>query len=235
VKKAVIFDLGNTLISYYRRTEFPTILREAIENCREELISRGVTIPDENSVWRKVKEQDHGSPGNKVYPLSLRLSTIFGVTDAALLDDLCVEFMRPIFKSARLHDDVIPNLNALRERDVKTAIVSNTPWGSPAHLWRRELDRHDLSRLIDAAVFCGDVGWRKPDPRIFRHALHRLGLEAEDCLFVGDDPRWDIDGPEELGMDAVLIDRTMRNPAAIHKLGCVIDMALESHPRLNNH
>ncbi len=195
MKKAVFFDLGNTLISYYSRQEFPSILREAIENCREELTSRGVTIPDESGIWLRVKEQDHGSPGNKVYPLGLRLSTIFGVTDAVLLDELCIEFMRPIFRSARLHDDAKLTLKALREMGVKTAIISNTPWGSPAHMWRRELDRHDLSKLVDAAVFCGDVGWRKPDPRIFRHALQRLGLEVEDCLFVGDDPRWDIDSP----------------------------------------
>jgi putative hydrolase of the HAD superfamily len=227
VKKAVIFDLGNTLVSYYSRREFPVILREAIENCSEELASRGVTIPDEQSIWLRVKEQDHGSPGNKVYPLGVRLSAIFGVTDAVLLDELCIEFMRPIFRSARLHDDAKPTLKALREMGVRTAIISNTPWGSPAHMWRRELDRHDLSRLVEAAVFCGDVGWRKPDPRIFRHALHRLGVEAEDCLFVGDDPRWDVDGPEALGMDAVLIDRTGRNSAAIHKLDCVIDLVLE--------
>lgn len=227
VKKAVFFDLGNTLISYFSRQEFPSILREAIENCREELASRGVTIPDEQGIWLRAKEQDHGSPGNKVYPLGLRLSTIFGVTDAVLLDELCIEFMRPIFRSARLHDDAKPTLKALREMGVKTAIISNTPWGSPAHIWRRELDRHDLSELVDAAVFCGDVGWRKPDPRIFRHALRRLGLEAEDCLFVGDDPRWDIDGPEALGMDTVLIDRKGRNSAAIHKLDRVIDLAFE--------
>jgi len=227
VKKAVIFDLGNTLISYYSRQEFPSILREAIENCREELTSRGVTVPDEKGIWLRVREQDHGSPGNKVHPLGSRLSTIFDVTDAVLLDELRIEFMRPIFRSARLHDDAKPTLKALREMGVKTAIISNTPWGSPAHLCGRELDRHDLSELVDAAVFCGDVGWRKPDPRIFRHALQRLGLEAEDCLFVGDDPRWDIDGPEALGMDTVLIDRTGRNSAAIHKLDRVIDLAFE--------
>lgn len=227
VKKAVIFDLGNTLVSYYSRQEFPMILREAIENCREELTMRGVTVPDEQGIWFRVKEQDHGSPGNSVIPLGLRLSKIFGVTDAVLLDELCIEFMRPIFRSARLHEDAKPTLKALREKKVKTAIVSNTPWGSPAHMWRRELDRHGLSRLVDSAVFCGDVGWRKPDPRIFGHALRRLGLEAGECLFVGDDPRWDIDGPEALGMDEVLIDRTGRNPAAIHKLDCVIDLALK--------
>ena len=227
MKKAVIFDLGNTLISYYRRKEFPVILREAIGNCREKLISKGVTIPDDQRVWLRVKEQDHGSPGNKVNPLSERLSTIFSVTGATVLDELCIEFMKPIFRTARLHDDAKPTLKALREIGVKTAIISNTPWGSPAYLWRQELRRHGVSELVDTVVFCGDVGWRKPDPRIFRHTLDRLGLEADDCLFVGDDPRWDIDGPMALGMDAVLIDRTASNLAAVHTLDCIINYVSE--------
>jgi putative hydrolase of the HAD superfamily len=226
VKKAVIFDLGNTLISYYSRQEFPVILREAIGNCIEELTSKGVVIPDDQRVWLRVKEQDHGSPGNKVYPLSERLSTIFGVADTTMLDELCIEFMKPIFRAARLHDDAKPTLKSLRDMGVKTAIISNTPWGSPAHLWRRELRRHGLSELVDVAVFCGDVGWRKPDPRIFKHTLDRLGLEPGDCLFVGDDPRWDIDGPRAIGMDTVLIDRTRRN-LAVHTLDNVIKLALK--------
>jgi len=47
---------------------------------------------------------------------------------------------------------------------IKTAIVSNSPWGSSANAWRHELMRHGLLERVDAAVFCGDVGWRKPNP-----------------------------------------------------------------------
>jgi len=89
------------------------ILREAIENCRDKLISKGVTIPDDQRVWLRVKEQDHGSPGNKVYHLNERLSTIFGVTGATMLDELCIEFMKPIFRAAKLHDDAKTTLKAL--------------------------------------------------------------------------------------------------------------------------
>ena len=46
-----------------------------------------------------------------------------------------------------------------------------------------------------------------PARPIFRLALGKLGVEAADCLFVGDRPKWDIDGPKAVGMAAVLIDR----------------------------
>jgi putative hydrolase of the HAD superfamily len=56
-------------------------------------------------------------------------------------------------------------------------------------------------------VFCTDVGWRKPARPIFEHVLAQLQAEPQDCLFVGDEPGWDLDGPRSLGMEAVLIDR----------------------------
>jgi len=215
--KAVLLDLGNTLVSYYTREEFPGVLAECIGSCRQLLLERGVNAPEEG-LWGRVKEQDHESPGHRVYPLEDRLGHIFGVRDEEILDALCAAFTEPIFGLAVLHDDVKPTLGELRRRGVKTAIVSNTPWGSPAGLWRRELDRLGLAPLVDEAVFCRDVGWRKPDPRVFTHALTLLGVEARDALFVGDDPRWDAEGPRALGMRAALVDRTGRNPDALRGL-----------------
>jgi putative hydrolase of the HAD superfamily len=56
-------------------------------------------------------------------------------------------------------------------------------------------------------VFCRDVGWRKPAPHIFTYALNQLQVEPEQCLFVGDNPLWDIQGPQQVGIQAVLLDR----------------------------
>ncbi|MFH2111239.1 MAG: HAD family hydrolase [Candidatus Bathyarchaeota archaeon] len=221
--KAVLFDLGNTLVSYYQRHEFPGILEEAVNGCVEHLRDAGIGFREEG-LWDRVKEQDHGSPDNRVYPLGLRLAAIFGLDDQVTIDGLCRVFMEPIFVRGRLYSDVKPALRALRAGGVKTAIVSNTPWGSSAGLWRLELERLGLARLVDEAVFCGDVGWRKPDPRVFQYALSRIGVEAGDCLFVGDDPRWDVVGAVGVGMRAVLVDRTGEDPDALHGLGGLLGL-----------
>lgn len=39
--EVVLFDLGNTLISYYTRDGFPWVLESAIENCITYLQSQG--------------------------------------------------------------------------------------------------------------------------------------------------------------------------------------------------
>jgi len=73
-------------------------------------------------------------------------------------------------------------------------------------VWTGELRRHGLSAAVDAVVFCVDVGWRKPEPRIFQHALSRIGVEARAAAFVGDDPRQDIAGAEQSGLYPILLD-----------------------------
>jgi FMN phosphatase YigB (HAD superfamily) len=129
-------------------------------------------------------------PNHAVRPLAERLTLLFGadVPSATVV----AAFLKPIFKTAKLEPHAVYVLETLRSADIKTAIVSNTPWGSPADAWREELRRHGLLDLVDATVFCMDVGWRKPQRAPFEQALSLLGVHAAEALFVGDDPRWDV-------------------------------------------
>ena len=116
--------------------------------------------------------------------------------------------MRPICALGRRYDDVLPALKKLQAEGVRTGLVSNTPWGSPADLWREEIERLELTPHFDAIVFCRDVGWRKPAKQIFEFALAKLNARPDECIFVGDDPRWDLAGPRAAGILPILIDRT---------------------------
>jgi putative hydrolase of the HAD superfamily len=141
-----------------------------------------------------------------------RLSDIFSVKEGDTLEKLCEVFMKPIFQKGRIYEDVIPVLEELKRRGFTLGLISNTPRGSPSRLWKKELERYGLE-YFDDCVFCVDVGWRKPDVRIFKYALDRLGVKAEECLFIGDDPRWDVGGPEALGIRSLLIDRRVKGDA----------------------
>ena len=66
--------------------------------------------------------------------------------------------------------------------------------------------------VFDVTVICGIEGMEKPDPRIFRLALERAGIEPGEAVYVGDSPEFDIDPPAALGMFPVLIDRRDRFP-----------------------
>ncbi|MGH7705991.1 MAG: HAD family hydrolase, partial [Candidatus Dormibacteria bacterium] len=69
---------------------------------------------------------------------------------------------------------------------------------------REQLERLEVAQYFDATVFSSEIGWRKPDPRIFRELLSRLGLSAAEVWFVGDEWEADIEGAEAAGMRAIL-------------------------------
>ena len=57
-----------------------------------------------------------------------------------------------------------------------------------------------LRPLFGVIVDSAAVGWTKPDPRIFTHALDELGLRAGDATFVGDSLSRDMAGARDIGM-----------------------------------
>jgi putative hydrolase of the HAD superfamily len=207
MKNVILFDLGNTLIRYYERSEFPEILRESITNVYNYLNLEGKT--NFQDVWQRVKDEDHESKDYQVRPLEGRLTRIFELVDPpeGFMMDLCRCFMNPIFSRSRIYDDTPASLSDLKAQGLRIAIVSNTAWGSPAELWRDEIKRFNLHKYVDFSVFCRDVGWRKPSERIFEFTLKKMNVSPEQCIFVGDDPRWDIIGPRNVGIEAILIDR----------------------------
>jgi putative hydrolase of the HAD superfamily len=211
MKNTVLFDLGGTLVQYFERSEFPGILAQAITEVQNYLRQKGLLSVSSEAMWWRVRDEDHGARDHRVRPLEERLVRIFQLDDSLQSSDLitamCHCFMKPIFATGRCYEDSIPTLQGLKAQGFKTAIVSNTPWGSPAVLWREEIGRLGLSEWVDVAVFCRDVGWRKPARQIFEFTLEKLRARSQDCIFVGDDPRWDLRGPRAVGIEAVLIDR----------------------------
>lgn len=217
-KDAVLFDLGNTLVRYYEMREFPGILQQSIAEAAHFVDIEGVKPVPEDVLRQRIQSENFEAKDCCVRPLEQRLAHIFGLeTDrfsAGRMLELCRAFLGPIFALAHRYDDALPTLDALRERGCRAAIVSNTPWGSPAPLWQEEVARWGLAERVDAVVFCRDCGWRKPDRRVFEYALAKLQAVPEQCVFVGDDPRWDIAGPKAVGIDALLIDRQATAPTA---------------------
>lgn len=217
--KAVLFDLGNTLAEYYTRAEFPGILEQALSEVQSYLDLHGVLIPSLEGLRQRVQAENHESRNYRVRPLEARLSRIFGIPDDRHLDGICRAFLKPIFALGRCYDDSSAVLRELRRRGLKIAIVSNAPWGSPSYLWREEIERLGLREHVDDITICSDIGWRKPARPIFLHTLSKLGLAAEDCVFVGDEPRWDLKGPRRVGMEAIIVDRAGTSSGTVHVAG----------------
>jgi putative hydrolase of the HAD superfamily len=102
-----------------------------------------------------------------------------------------------------LFPDALPALHGLRE-NFRLGIVSDAQWvfSEP------EISMLRLNPFFDTIVLSSRFLVRKPDPKIFSHALKAMWLEPSQAIYVGNDPQADVPGPQALGMPVVVIDRT---------------------------
>lgn len=212
MKDAVLFDLGNTLVRYYERDEFPEILKESIIRVGRYLAGAGGFDPEDAALWERVEGENYEAENCRVRPLEHRLARIFQLDteNAEVLLEASRRFMEPIFATGMLYEDTLKVLGGIGARGYRTAIVSNTPWGSPPILWQEELLRLGLIGEVEGIFFCRDIGWRKPSPMIFSYVLEQMMVTPRGSIFVGDDPRWDCIGPASVGIDTILVDRAAR-------------------------
>lgn len=102
------------------------------------------------------------------------------------------------FGSLRPNEPMIDFMRRLSGRGLRMAICTNNvrEWEP---LWRAMLPVDEIfPDVIDSAF----VGFRKPEPEIYRIALERVGVEASAALFV-DDTEINCTAARELGMHAV--------------------------------
>lgn len=91
-------------------------------------------------------------------------------------------------------------LKELKRVGKKLALVSNAD-AAEARAW----DSSPLAPLFDVSVFSCDIGFMKPDPRIFFEAVRRLNEKPQDCIFVGDGGADELRAARELGFTTVMV------------------------------
>lgn len=86
-------------------------------------------------------------------------------------------------------------LTALREQGLRIGLITNCSSEIPL-VWQST----PLAGLIDQAVFSCQERLRKPDPRLYAIACLRLGVSAEQCVYVGDGGSHELSGAHACGM-----------------------------------
>jgi putative hydrolase of the HAD superfamily len=208
--RAVFFDAGETLVHPF--PSFPELFAQVVEReghhvLPEDVLQASRTVTERFSQASRDGARWTTSPERSrafwisVYELmldSLELPSGDGLRDA-LYDAFTDRANYALF------DDVRPVLERLASDGYLLGLISNF------EAWLDDL-LVDLGvrEVFSVRVISGIEGVEKPDPRIYRLALERAGIEAFDAAYVGDDPEFDVDPPAALGMFPVLIDRRER-------------------------
>ena len=97
-----------------------------------------------------------------------------------------------MFAASALQTAMLDLVRSLRRAGLRTALLSNS-WGND------DYPRHLFPELFDVVVISSEVGMRKPEERIFRHAASLLGLEPRECVFI-DDVQANVVAAEAIGL-----------------------------------
>lgn len=96
----------------------------------------------------------------------------------------------------------VETLAQLRRRGIRLALVTN----GAGREQRRKIERFQLASFFDEIFIEGELGYGKPDLRVFRLALACLGITAEDAWMIGNDLEMDIAPATSLGISSIWVD-----------------------------
>ena len=127
--------------------------------------------------------------------------------------------------------EILDAIDRLRAADIRIALVSDAG-ADDVESW----ERSPLRNRFDATVFSYKLGIRKPDARIYKHALDAIGVAPGDTLFVGDGGSDEHRGARAVGMEAVLVTRLLKLywPERVDERRTHVDWEFEDVPALVN-
>lgn len=206
--KAVGFDLGETLIHYMGLPlNWQGLYGQALTRVAE-------------ACGHPITEADISAGGGVLSRYNTRLHPrLQEVTADRVLGEVLAAWGLPVvvgmdqaedaffgfFQQAyAVYPDTLPALQALQVQGVKVGVLTDAPYGMPRRFVERDLA--PIAQYLDATFTSVEVGHRKPHPSGYLALAERLGVEAPDMVYVGNEEK-DIVGANGAGMFSVLIDR----------------------------
>ncbi len=149
-------------------------------------------------------EQDTDHPWHQVERGELAITDwAVAVTELGRAQGIEVDFapLSALLGSMTLHQQVIDRVRTLGDEGYRLGLITNNVSEGRA-TWRAMLP---LDELFEIVVDSSEVGMRKPNPAIYRHALALLGGVAPEAAVFLDDSPGNVLGAQQAGLHAILV------------------------------
>jgi HAD superfamily hydrolase (TIGR01509 family) len=207
--KTVFLDAGNTMVSMDYEWLKDELGRYGVSCELQELRrAEAAARPMVSSELQRLKSTE-----NQVTSLFYMRSILKGLKSASSMSDKELDdIIKDLYKTLRapgmiqrLWSNILTGvreaLESLKGRGLKLVVVSNSDGTVEEILIKVGLSRYFFS-VVDSHV----VGYEKPDPRLFYHALKLSDAEPETTIHIGDLYHVDVIGARSAGLHAALLD-----------------------------
>lgn len=209
---AVLFDYGGTLVRPKRpweeikadaiRAEYKVLRRHGLKQSFDQY-----KVLDE-AIFQKYAELEEES-GRDIPDITKSREVVDNLFPSRLASwrarvaaEANDTFWRVTKRNFPLREGAAVSLAQLRSMKLGMGVVSNH---HNAESLVSHLNELHISRYFSHVLASCQVGFRKPDPRIFERSLSLLKVSKEEAVYVGDSPEFDVEGARRTGMRSVLI------------------------------
>ena len=164
--RAILFDFGNVLCTF-DNDRFVTGLAEL---CGQPADLLKAKVYDQSSLTR---DYEAGRIGSREF-----LEGLSAICEQELSEAEVIRVYTEIFTPIQATFDLLRRLKP----HYQLGLISNT---SPWH-FEHAIKAIDVFPLFDSVTLSFEVGASKPDPQLFEDALDKLGVMAEECVYIDD-------------------------------------------------
>lgn len=201
-----LFDLDDTILRFSAGQ--PNFWRHALERQAPQLAEQHARLERLIAVVNHEYWSDDARAfwGRQNMHQARRLVARTALGSEGLSVELCDLIADDMTEAKEAHvrpfDGALDVLQQLRQRGQRMGLLTN---GCSA-FQRRKLRRYELEPLFELILIEGELGYGKPDARVFRTALEHFGARAEETWMVGDNLSADIAGAQQLGITGIWHD-----------------------------
>jgi putative hydrolase of the HAD superfamily len=210
--KAITFDFWNTLYDDYNQKERDELRVNGIINVSKQY---GLNCSYEQVKDAMEKMMEHFRAYAKTtlhdFPSRKQVEYIFKTLglklDKGLVNQALKSYEESALKASPILIDGVSEIIKKLSKNYKLGIICNTG-KTPGRILRIILKNDGLFNCFSTFTFSDEVDIRKPHKKIFEITLHNLNVEPKNALHVGDMYESDVVGAMNVGMRAILFDRT---------------------------
>ena len=203
----IFFDLDNTLWDFDRSSilafdkiyEIFNLINYGIPSAKD---FHTTYFDHNNRLWDLYRKGEIDKDFLKIERFRLPLKD-YGIVDEKLSIDLGESYTDYAARMVALVPNTMEVLNYLKEKNYKIHLITN----GFLEVQSIKMKASGLDKMIDSSFVSEEVGFKKPDHRIFFHAMNEVGGNIENSVMIGDDLSVDIIPAKEIGMKHIYFNR----------------------------
>ncbi len=195
--KAVIFDIDNTLYSFDQVNGYG--MRAVLDYCGTwSDLGKAELMELYQKAWH-MAQQRIGTDTAAIHNRMLRFQCMMELMGQPLFPhvrtlyhlywDTLLDHMEP-------SEGIVTFIQTLKERGLRTGVGTDMT----AYIQYRKLEALGLAPYIDMVVTSEEAGVEKPHPDFFRLCVEKSGCRADECAFIGDHLKKDVNGAISCGL-----------------------------------